>query len=56
MKRIALFALLLLSCFLTSCHVNKDYDLNGEIDARMVLARGITFPIGDVAAASNTGW
>lgn len=48
MKRIALFALLLLSCLLTSCHVNKDYDLNGEIDARMVLARGITFPIGDV--------
>lgn len=55
MERIALFALLLLSCLLTSCHVNKDYDLNGEIDSRMVLARGITFPIGDVGGGIKYG-
>ena len=48
MYKRTMVALLLLSALLASCKVNREYDLKQDINARMVLARGITFPIGDV--------
>ena len=48
MNKKSLLALFLLPVLLLSCRVNPDYDLSQGIDTRMVLARGITFPIGDV--------